>query len=369
MLVTLSIWKRLSTVSLTETKVGEVYIEVTLKDNTDVNSINQWIESNTGNATVTYTDKDGKTQTSTVETPELYYNSPPSEKKFNITTDAVHGTIDPDCTVGDGNNKTIYYSADEGYRLKTVTVDGVEVDIANYPDSYTFTNVTDDHDIKVVYEKIPEQFDITTSVTGGTIDPSVKVDKGDNKTISYQPTEGYELKSITIDGEKVDITKYQDSYTFEDIAANHDIKVFYEKTTPPAKDKYDITTSVTGGTIDQSVTVDKGDNKTINYKPNEGYELKSITVDGVKIDITKYPDSYTFEDIAANHDIKVVYEKKADPTDSTGNTNGGKDGNTNNTPSKPKTGDEYNLIAWIALLVTAAGAAGTGIAYKRKSDK
>ncbi|MDU6012041.1 MAG: SHIRT domain-containing protein, partial [Slackia sp.] len=72
--------------------------------------------------------------------------------------------------------------------------------------------------------------------------------------------------------------------------------------------KLKITTSVTNGTIDPSCDAYKGDNKTINYAPKDGYELKSVTVDGAEVDISQYPSSYTFTNLDKNHEIAVVYE-------------------------------------------------------------
>ena len=72
--------------------------------------------------------------------------------------------------------------------------------------------------------------------------------------------------------------------------------------------KLKITTSVTNGTIDPSCDVYKGDKKTINYAPKDGYKLKSVTVDGTEVDISQYPSSYTFTNLDKNHEIAVVYE-------------------------------------------------------------
>ena len=50
-----------------------------------------------------------------------------------------------------GKNQTITFSPNIGYELKSVTVDGTLASLNG--NSYTFTNVTDDHSIAVVYEK------------------------------------------------------------------------------------------------------------------------------------------------------------------------------------------------------------------------
>lgn len=88
---------------------------------------------------------------------------------------------------------------------------------------------------------------------------------------------------------------------------------------------YGITTEVSNGVISESVSdVLEGENTTINYAPNEGYELDKVIVDGVEQDIQAYPNTYTFSDIQSNHTIQVLYkeiqstdtniEKPDDPT-------------------------------------------------------
>ena len=74
---------------------------------------------------------------------------------------------------------------------------------------------------------------------------------------------------------------------------------------------FKVETEVVNGEIDPSdLEIAAGEDRTINYIPNDGYELKSITVDDNPVDITQYPDNYTFANINGNHTIKVVYEPK-----------------------------------------------------------
>ena len=89
------------------------------------------------------------------------------------------------------------------------------------------------------------------------------------------------------------------------------LKYFYDKVKNP---KYKIDTEVINGTITPDIIeIPEGDTKTIIYNPNDGYVLKSITVDGIDVDLTKYPSSYTFSNINKDHKIKVVYEKTITP--------------------------------------------------------
>lgn len=77
---------------------------------------------------------------------------------------------------------------------------------------------------------------------------------------------------------------------------------------------YTITTSASpagAGYIDPTVTVKEGTNKTIFYKANYGYHIKSITVDGTNVSVDQHPNFYKFENIQANHTINVVFESNA----------------------------------------------------------
>lgn len=85
------------------------------------------------------------------ETPPI---GPTPLPKFRILTSVIGGEITPGSIVESGNDVTILYSPAPGYRLVSVTVDGVPVNIELYPNTYTFTKVSDDHDIEVVYDKV-----------------------------------------------------------------------------------------------------------------------------------------------------------------------------------------------------------------------
>lgn len=71
-----------------------------------------------------------------------------------------------------------------------------------------------------------------------------------------------------------------------------------------------ITTEVVNGTItDTDECVPYGTDKQIDYAPDDGYLLDTVTVDGKKMDITSCPSGYLFSDVQADHSVKVVYAK------------------------------------------------------------
>ena len=72
--------------------------------------------------------------------------------------------------------------------------------------------------------------------------------------------------------------------------------------------RYRIDTHVEHGSITPSMNGIKYDSeKTVEFHPDEYYELESITVDGEEKDISGDPTAYTFNHIFEDHDISVVY--------------------------------------------------------------
>ena len=151
---------------------------------------------------------------------------------------------------------------------------------------------------------IIESCKITASCNeGGTITPNgvSNVRKYTNQTYTIKANEGYFIQSVKIDN--VDKGKLE-TYTFERVTTNHTITVTF------APKELAISASAgTGGSISPNgtVKVKYGEDKTFTIKPNTGYEIKSVTVDGVnKGKLT----SYTFNDVKAAHSISATFLKK-----------------------------------------------------------
>lgn len=233
---------------------------------------------------------------------------------YQVTHSAEHGSSACTPEMGNGyrpgTDVEVSFEAEEGYHLASLTVDGESVSISGYDPhafTYAFDNLQADHVIHAVFEADPV-YQVETRVEGGTITPS-KTDlaPGSQMTVEYQPNAGYELSSIEVDGEPVSIADYESQYVFADIQENHTIHVVFTKIP-----SYTVTTSVEHGTITPTVSdVQRGDRVEIQYAPEEGYELESVTVDGKAVDVSKYPDSYVFADVRADHTISVVFAPEA----------------------------------------------------------
>ncbi len=51
--------------------------------------------------------------------------------------------------------KTVSYTADEGFRLAKLSVDGLYLPVTEYPDSYTLSDIQKDHTLAVTFEPVP----------------------------------------------------------------------------------------------------------------------------------------------------------------------------------------------------------------------
>jgi len=218
---------------------------------------------------------------------------------FQITATAgANGTITPSGTIdlSSGDNLTFRFAANSGFAVDSVIVDGTKVDSAA---SYTFTNVTANHSIRITFAQ--GQFTITASAgSNGTITPSgsVPVNFKASQIFIMTPDAHYHVDSLLVDDVKVDSTT---SYTFLNVSANHTIRAVF------AIDQFAITATATaGGTLNPSGTVNViyGQDRAFAFAPSVHYQLDSVIVDGTKVDSAV---SYTFINVTATHTLRIVF--------------------------------------------------------------
>lgn len=213
-----------------------------------------------------------------------------------------NGSISPPGvnTVNPGGSMTFSITPNAGYRVAQVLVDGVS---AGAMTSYTFTNVTAGHIIKVTFAENEWYIIDASAGANGSISPSGRgsVLGGTDWKFTITPAAGYRVADVAVDGvSKGALT----SYTFYSVQAVHTISASF------TLDVYTITASVTNwdysvpvnGSITLSgiITVNRGDSRTYTIAPNAGYVVYSVLVDGVQ---KGGINSYTFADVMANHTI------------------------------------------------------------------
>ncbi|MBF0103481.1 MAG: InlB B-repeat-containing protein, partial [Desulfobacterales bacterium] len=204
-------------------------------------------------------------------------------KIYTITATAGSGgTISPSGStiVQCGNNQTFTITANAGYQIADVKVNGSSVGAVS---SYTFNNVTSNQSIAATFSQ-------KTAGSGGTISPSgsLSVNHAGNQTYTITANTGYRITDVTVDGSSVGAVS---TFTFSNVIANHTISATF------SAGSYTITaTAGSGGTISPSgsVSVTHGGNQTFSITPNSGYQITNVTVDGNSVGMVS---TYTFSNV------------------------------------------------------------------------
>ncbi|MEQ6122316.1 T9SS type A sorting domain-containing protein [Reichenbachiella sp. MALMAid0571] len=269
-----------------------------------------------------------------------------------------NGTITPSGSVSvvQGNNQSFTITADSGYEISNVIVDGVSQGVVS---SYTFTNVQSTHTISASFSAVPignevivdngstgtsqsgswssssyfpgyygssymyapnatgHWYEWTTSLTAGTYEVYAWW-----SAVAGRPADA--VYDITHSGGTANVTGDQTTnggqwnllgtYTFGNTGvvrlnsnangsegACADAVKFVEVPT------HTITASAgTGGSIspDGSVQVIQGINQSFTVTADTGYQISDVTVDGVSQGAVS---SYTFTDVQANHTISASF--------------------------------------------------------------
>ena len=151
---------------------------------------------------------------------------------YTITAQAEEGgSIEPqgNVQVTEGGSKTFTFTANDGYVISQVLVDGSNDPTAVANGSYTFSNVTANHTITAKFEQMT--YSITaTAGENGTIAPSgiVKVLEGSSKKFTIEANENYEIASVLVDGSNNPTAVANGSYTFTNITSNHTIEATFK---------------------------------------------------------------------------------------------------------------------------------------------
>ena len=223
----------------------------------------------------------------------------------SVTTSAENGIItDTNLEIDEGDSYTVSYGCDSDHRLQSLLVDGKSVDITQYPTSYTFSDLQEDHSIQAIFEEIPV-YTVTTTASNGSIDDSPTTKEHKPLTVSFFPQEHYVVDTLTVDGQIISVTSDTSGYTFDDMTSNHTIDVTFKPV--PA---YTITVTAQHGTVnDSSITVYRGDSYTTSAIPDRSCYLRACLVDGKEYSFKKGETNITLDAIQSDHIIQLIYSR------------------------------------------------------------
>ncbi|MDD5693215.1 MAG: hypothetical protein PHU86_01970, partial [Patescibacteria group bacterium] len=216
-----------------------------------------------------------------------------------ISSAGTNGGISPvgEVSVNQGDSQLFTISADPGYRISNVLIDGVSVGAIT---NYTFTNVISAHTI-VAYFTTSATYSISSFAgQGGAISPNGQtiIVSGGNQTYTITPNSYYHIVNVLVDGVSYGALG---SYTFSNVQADHSITAFF------AIDTYTITVSSgSNGQIVPSSNQEVEFDTSINFvmNPNSGYGVSDVLIDGVSVGAV---DNYIFNNVFANHSIEALF--------------------------------------------------------------
>jgi hypothetical protein len=137
----------------------------------------------------------------------------------------------------------------------------------------------------------------------GSIMGATDVPGGSDLTVGIQADAGYHIADVVVDGVSMGVVS---SWTFLNVTADHAISATFAINTATT---FTITGSTgTGGSlsINGATVVEGGSDLTVGVTPDTGYEIASVTVDGV----AKPLGSVTFTNVSADHTISATFALK-----------------------------------------------------------
>lgn len=223
-------------------------------------------------------------------------------------------------TVTEGTTATFTITPDNGYRIKSLKVNGSSVSVTN---SYSIT-INSDTTIEVEFEEIPDTPSVTTytlSITasgngsanyGGEsirgTSRSYSLNEGSSVSISFTPDEGYRIESVKVNGSNIGKeTGYSTT-----LNANTTIEVVFEAIPVTT---YSLTVTASGNGVatfdgtdvrngSQFFTVNEGSDAIVAFTPDKGYKVEVVKVDGNEVEVAEL---YTISDITSDKTIEVAF--------------------------------------------------------------
>ena len=205
-----------------------------------------------------------------------------------------------------GSKLTITAKPADGWEIASMTANGV--DILASKSFVVKSNTT----IKVVFKRLPPKtYSVTLTKEGeGEVaisgaDDLDAVVTGSKLTVTATPADGWEVQSITANGKDITAEK---SFV---VTSNSVVKVVFKRLPPKT---YKVTLTKEGdGTVEVSGAdnldaVVTGSKLTITAKPADGWEIASMTANGVDILSSK---SFV---VTSNTVVKVVFKKQPPKT-------------------------------------------------------
>jgi hypothetical protein len=230
--------------------------------------------------------------------------------KYNISAGAnTGGGISPSgsISVDHGSDAVFALTVNPGFRLKALTVDGVDAASGVVAGSYSFKNVMADHSISAAFVKVDT---LTTKfpTPGGKIAAAkIVVDNGTDTAFYVTTDAGYAVKTFLDNGvDKLARIGAGGRYPIK-ADGNHLVEATWVRGFPLTA----VADPVAGGDINpKAVSVEEGASQVFDITVNPGYRIKILLDNGA--DSTKFispANKYTIAKIDTVHNLGVVFQR------------------------------------------------------------
>ena len=223
--------------------------------------------------------------------------------------------------VKDGSSATISLSPDDGYKIKSVKVNGSDVTSSVIDNQYTISSITTDTSVEVEFEIMTYTLSIkaigngSVSYDGTTIKDNTStftINHGTSATISLSPDDNYRIKSVKVNGTDVTSSIKDNQYTISSITADTSVEVEFAIITYTLSIKAIGNGSVSydGTTIKDNTstfTINHGTSATISLSPDDNYRIKSVKVNGTDVTSSIKDNQYTISSITADTSVEVEF--------------------------------------------------------------
>ena len=181
-----------------------------------------------------------------------------------------------------------------------------------YAPGDTYTCTGSETVLRGVWVRTDAQFTLTPSCSsGGSITPAEpqSVPQGGTCVFVFLPDAGYDVYSVTVNGESVETS---DSYMFENVSADAALYVEFAKIgAAPSGDVFRITLHTGEGgaaALDGAPEVEEGGSRVLTVTPEDGYRLARLTVNGLERTADEN-GRLALEGILEDLTIEVTFEK------------------------------------------------------------
>ena len=256
---------------------------------------------------------------------------------YDVTVNVLeqsHGTVTQGETVNCAGDYPITITADSGYTISYVKLDGVDEAAAAHQKTYSL-NLTNIHQNQVVEVAFSQHIEVVEVSPFGSITPSgagnpviESVDYDGNLTFAISAHADsanplahngreHHLSDILIDGSSVGgvqgaaLVNY--SYDFQNVIHNHSIEALFTsfvdvtvdgQGTVSTSDGFALTNSG-NGTVDDSYEVESGATATLNIEPAAGFHVSRLDSDG---ETRGYASSWSFSEVVdTDHTLHVWF--------------------------------------------------------------